>query len=100
MAFSKIRRVVTFRQSKSASGLSMAIFKTLGLRFFQDDPVVEEVHLLNPRLDPFLLSEDILQVEALCFRTQNRNILKHQLFLALLQDVGVRFAPGSSLINS
>ena len=33
------------------------------LRFFQDDPVVEEVHLLDPCLDSFLFSEDILKVE-------------------------------------
>jgi hypothetical protein len=33
-----------------------------GLVFFQNDPVVNELHLFNSCLDPFLLSKDILKM--------------------------------------
>jgi hypothetical protein len=45
--------------------------------FFQDDPVVDEVQFLDSSLDPFLLSEDILEVKPVRLRPENRNILQH-----------------------
>ena len=49
--------------------------------------MVDEIHLLNSSLDPFLLSEDILEVQFLFLRPEDGDVLQNQFFLSFLYEI-------------
>ena len=51
--------------------------------------MVDEIHLLNSSLDPFLLSKDILEVQFLLFRTEDGDVLQNQFLLSFLYEIRI-----------
>ena len=59
------------------------------LSFFEKDAVIDEVHLFNSGLNPFLLSKDILEVQSLLFRPEDRDVLQNQFFLSFFYEISI-----------
>src|SRR4030042_36295 len=63
----------------------------------QENPVVDQVHLLDSSSYPFLLSKDVLEIKLVLFRPENRDILQDELFFVFSQYIGIG-APRGTLV--
>ena len=49
--------------------------------------MVDEIHLLNSSLDPFLFSKDVLEVQFLFLRPEDGDVLQNQFFLSFIYEI-------------
>ncbi len=58
---------------------------------FQDDTVLNQVHLFYARLNPALLPEDILDIDTVPFRPQNIDVRHKKLFFITCREIRIGF---------
>jgi len=70
----------------------MGFTKLYPLSLFQDDPMVQEVDLLDLRLDHLLLSKNIAQIELSSLRADDIHILQIEILSPIFRNQkGTRF---------